>query len=57
MYLGYEREQNLANAFSIGQDFTGHHPHALVLLIDGIYTTAANTKSIVNTLHQSSISV
>lgn len=54
---GSEREQNLADAFSIGQDFSRHHPDAPVLLVDDIYTTGATAKSAVYALHQSNISV
>ncbi|WP_413171844.1 ComF family protein [Anabaena azotica] len=54
---GSEREQNLADAFSIGQDFSRHHPDAPVLLVDDIYTTGATAKSAVYALHQSSIAV
>ncbi|MGM3306939.1 ComF family protein [Anabaena sp. WFMT] len=53
---GSERENNLADAFSVGSDFR-RHPNAQVLLVDDIYTTGATAKSAVSTLNQSNISV
>ncbi|BCL35842.1 ComF family protein [Nostoc sp. MS1] len=52
-----ERENNLAQAFAIGQDFRHSHPNAPVLLIDDIYTTGATVKSAVETLRQNEITV
>ncbi|MBK1990953.1 ComF family protein [Sphaerospermopsis aphanizomenoides BCCUSP55] len=54
---GSEREQNLADAFSLGQDFRRRQPDAPVLLMDDIYTTGATAKSAVYALNQSNISV
>ena len=54
---GVEREQNLADAFVLGSDFSRSHPDVGVLLVDDIYTTGATAKSAVCTLHQNNISV
>ncbi len=51
-----EREQNLADAFRLGQEFR-RRPDAPVLLVDDIYTTGATARSAVQTLRQSGISV
>ncbi|BAT51501.1 hypothetical protein NOS3756_04240 [Nostoc sp. NIES-3756] len=52
-----ERENNLAQAFAIGQDLRHSHPNTPVLLIDDIYTTGATAKSAVETLRQNEITV
>lgn len=54
---GSEREKNLADAFSLGSDFSRRHPNLPVLLVDDIYTTGATAKSAVYTLRQNNISV
>ncbi|WP_228051621.1 MULTISPECIES: ComF family protein [Sphaerospermopsis] len=54
---GAEREQNLADAFALGSDFSRIRPDAPVLLVDDIYTTGATVKSAVYTLNQGHISV
>ncbi|MBU7584540.1 MAG: ComF family protein [Nostoc sp. TH1S01] len=52
-----EREKNLADAFAVGKEFRRHYPSTSVLLIDDIYTTGATTKSAVQILRQSGITV
>ncbi|BAB74625.1 ComF family protein [Anabaena sp. FACHB-709] len=52
-----ERENNLAEAFAIGQDFRHSCPKSPVLLIDDIYTTGATVKSAVQILRQNEITV
>jgi ComF family protein len=54
---GFERQQNLADAFALGSDFNRRHPNISVLLVDDIYTTGATVNSAMYTLNQSSISV
>jgi ComF family protein len=55
--LASEREKNLADAFTIGQEFRRHPPKAPVLLVDDIYTSGATAKSAIFTLNQCGISV
>jgi ComF family protein len=50
------REQNLAAAFALGQDFLRQRP-GTVLLIDDIYTTGATVRSAAKVLRQQQISV
>ncbi|MBE9004647.1 ComF family protein [Fortiea sp. LEGE XX443] len=52
-----EREKNLAEAFAVGQEFRSPCPDIPLLLVDDIYTTGATTKSAVQTLRQSGITV
>jgi ComF family protein len=52
-----ERQQNLADAFALGSDFSRYLPNVPILLVDDIYTTGATVKSAVYTLNQSHISV
>jgi ComF family protein len=52
-----EREQNLAQAFAIGQEFRSRRPDVPVLLMDDIYTTGATAKFAVQTLRESGIAV
>ncbi|MBD2593831.1 ComF family protein [Nostoc spongiaeforme FACHB-130] len=52
-----EREKNLAEAFAVGKEFRRQCLSTPVLLIDDIYTTGATTKSAVQTLSQSGITV
>jgi len=52
-----EREDNLTQAFAIGQDFRHSHQKTSVLLVDDIYTTGATAKSAVQTLRQHEITV
>lgn len=54
---GSERENNLAQAFAIGQDFRHSHQKTSVLLVDDIYTTGATAKSAVQTFRQHQITV
>jgi ComF family protein len=51
-----EREQNLVDAFAIGQEFHSR-PNVPVLLIDDIYTTGATGKACVKTLLNHGVSV
>ncbi|MCC5636110.1 ComF family protein [Nostoc sp. CHAB 5844] len=53
----FEREKNLAEAFAVGKEFRDRCPGTSVLLVDDIYTTGATTKSAVQTLRQSGITV
>jgi ComF family protein len=52
-----ERNQNLTDAFQLGQGFLRHLPSRPVLLIDDIYTTGATARSAIQTLEQHQISV
>jgi len=52
-----EREKNLAQAFTVGQQFRNHRQDVPVLLVDDIYTTGATAKSAVQTFRQSGITV
>lgn len=52
-----EREQNLADAFELGQDFLSHSPTQAVLLLDDIYTTGATARSAAQLLRRHQISV
>jgi ComF family protein len=51
------REQNLAAAFALGQDFVRQRPIGTVLLVDDIYTTGATVRSAARVLRQQQISV
>jgi ComF family protein len=51
-----QREENLTEAFGLGLDLRVS-PKFPVLLVDDIYTTGATTRSAIQTLHQSGISV
>ncbi len=51
------REQNLAQAFTIGPDFQKRPPTRPVLLLDDIYTTGATGRSAAITLLQEGIQV
>jgi ComF family protein len=51
------REQNLAEAFGLGQDFLRRRPVGTVLLVDDIYTTGATVRSAARALRQQQISV
>jgi ComF family protein len=51
------REQNLAAAFALGQDFVRQRPIGTVLLVDDIYTTGATVRSAAKVLRQQQISV
>jgi ComF family protein len=52
-----QRQQNLDNAFSLGQKFLKRPPSAPVLLLDDIYTTGATALSAAQTLQQHGIQV
>lgn len=52
-----EREQNLADAFSLGTAFRKRPPTAPVLLLDDIYTTGATACSAAQTLRRHGIRV
>ncbi|YAF96814.1 MAG: ComF family protein [Nodularia sp. CChRGM 3473] len=52
-----ERENNLTEAFAVGQELRTCHLNIPVLLIDDIYTTGATAKSAVQTLRQQGIAV
>lgn len=52
-----EREKNLTEAFTVGQEFRTHRPNVPVLLVDDIYTTGATAKSAVQAFRQSGIPV
>lgn len=51
------REQTLAGAFQLGQDFLHRRPKQTVLLLDDIFTTGATVRAAVQTLQQHQISV
>ncbi|MDZ8186934.1 MAG: ComF family protein [Nostoc sp. ChiSLP02] len=51
------REQNLAKAFALGQEFRYRPPNVPVLLVDDIYTTGATARSAVQTLREYGIVV
>ncbi|PSB26999.1 ComF family protein [Stenomitos frigidus] len=52
-----DREQNLADAFSLGDAFRKRHPTNSVLLLDDIYTTGATARSAAQTLRRNGIRV
>jgi ComF family protein len=52
-----ERQQNLAEAFSLGKAFQNRPPSNPVLLIDDIYTTGATARSAAQTLERQGIRV
>ncbi|PSB02050.1 ComF family protein [Merismopedia glauca] len=52
-----QRQDNLANAFSLGKDFQKLPVGTQVLLIDDIYTTGATTQAAAQILRQSGITV
>ena len=52
-----DREQNLAQAFCLGNDFLQTHPAYPVLLLDDIYTTGATARAATQALQQSGIEV
>ena len=52
-----DREQNLADAFSLGDAFRKRHPTGAVLLLDDIYTTGATARSAAQTLRRHGIRV
>ncbi len=52
-----QREQNLFQAFNLGQDFLRKPPVYPVLLLDDIYTTGATTRSAANVLQHAGIEV
>lgn len=52
-----EREQNLAAAFVVGQEFRDRHPDFPVLLMDDIYTTGATAAAAVQTFSNWGIAV
>ncbi|MEA5505067.1 ComF family protein [Halotia wernerae UHCC 0503] len=52
-----ERENNLAEAFAVGQEFRRCRLDAPVLLVDDIYTTGATASSAMQTLRQCGIAV
>lgn len=51
------REQNLADAFRIGNSFHKHSPNSPVLLIDDIYTTGATVRAAAQILQRQGIQV
>lgn len=51
------REQNLADAFAVGQAFRRRPPTQSILLLDDIYTTGATARSAARTLRRSGIRV
>lgn len=51
------REENLADAFSIGKSFHKHSPNSPVLLIDDIYTTGATVRAAAQILQRQGIQV
>ncbi|TVP57479.1 MAG: ComF family protein [Nodularia sp. (in: Bacteria)] len=52
-----ERENNLAEAFAVGEELSRRRLHVPVLLVDDIYTTGATTRSAVKILNQNGIAV
>ena len=52
-----DREQNLADAFSLGDAFRKRHPTGVVLLLDDIYTTGATARSAAQILRRHGIRV
>jgi ComF family protein len=52
-----ERENNLADAFAVGQELRRRRLDAPVLLVDDIYTTGATASSAMQTLRQCGIAV
>ena len=52
-----DREQNLADAFSLSDAFCKRHPTGSVLLLDDIYTTGATARSAAQTLRRHGIRV
>ncbi|GAX36882.1 ComF family protein [Nodularia sp. NIES-3585] len=52
-----ERENNLAEAFAVGEELRRRRLNVPVLLVDDIYTTGATARSAVKILNQNSISV
>ncbi|MBD2073242.1 ComF family protein [Phormidium sp. FACHB-592] len=52
-----DREQNLADAFSLGAAFQKRSPTGSVLLLDDIYTTGATARSAAQTLRRHGIQV
>lgn len=52
-----DREQNLADAFSLGNAFHKRPPTGAVLLLDDIYTTGATARSAAQTLRRHGIRV
>jgi ComF family protein len=52
-----QRQQNLCQAFALGQDFRAKRPTHPILLLDDIYTTGATTNSALAVLQGSGIEV
>jgi ComF family protein len=53
----WERENNLKNAFSLGQRPQAHRPNSPVLLVDDIYTTGTTVKEAAKLLRSQKIPV
>ncbi|NJO43894.1 MAG: ComF family protein [Cyanobacteria bacterium CRU_2_1] len=52
-----QRQQNLKDAFQLGDAFYHRRPSRAILLLDDIYTTGATAKAAIETLQQHHISV
>ncbi|MGL5082463.1 MAG: ComF family protein [Microcoleaceae cyanobacterium] len=52
-----QRQENLKDAFSLGQDFRRHLPNGSVLLVDDVFTTGATVQAAIQVLTQAKIKV